>query len=203
MSAVLDQRAAEKVIEKRRQRGARTGEEVWDGEIFIVPDANLEHHDIGYWFGLDFGILYLLPNPGGRAQAMPNVSDRVEGWTENFRNPDFTFFSAETEAEDQGTHWFGGPDFLLEILSPGDKAREKLPFYSKIGTREVLILDRDPWQLELYQLRRGKLKLVGRAEPAGGEVKSAVVPLAFSLVPGNPRPKVRMRQTATGQSFDF
>ncbi len=31
------------------------------------------------------------------------------------------------------THFVGGPDFLVEVLSPGDQALEKLPFYAVIG----------------------------------------------------------------------
>jgi Uma2 family endonuclease len=203
MGVVLDQREAERIIEERRQRGARTGEEVWDGVIHIMPNPNNEHQDLAYWFGFYFAVLALMPDPRGMVNPSPNLSDRIEGWTQNFRNPDFAYFTENTRAEDHDTHWYGGPDFLLEILSPGDKAREKLPFYAKIGTREVLLLDRDPWQLELYQLKRGKLKLVGQVGPGGGEVVSGVVPLAFSLVAGDPRPRVRMRQTVTGQNFDF
>jgi len=46
------------------------------------------------------------------------------------------------------------------ILDPGDQSREKLEFYSRINTQELLIIDRSPWQLELYRLNNGLLKLV-------------------------------------------
>jgi Uma2 family endonuclease len=202
MGAVLDQREAEKIIEERRQRGARTGEEVWDGVIHIMPNPNNEHDQLAVFFVTVFNLLFGLGKPN-RVQAAPNISDRAAGWTENFRNPDMAMFLADTAAEDEGTHWNGGPDFLLEVLSPKDKAREKLPFYAKIGTHEVLILDRDPWQLELYQLKRGKLKLVGKAGPGDAELLSSVVPMAFSLVPNGERPKVVLRHPESGQTWSF
>ncbi len=107
-----------------------------------------------------------------------------------------------TAAENHDTHWVGGPDFVVEILSPDDLGRDKLPFYAAVGTKEVLIIDRDPWRLELYQLKRGKLKLVGTAEPDdGGALASKVLPVTFALVAGKDRPTIRVRHTQTGQEW--
>ena len=60
------------------------------------------------------------------------------------------------------THFLGGPDLLVEILSPHDASRLKLAFYANIGVREVLLVDREPWSLELYQIQEGTLQLAGR-----------------------------------------
>src|SRR5262245_13331509 len=203
-SVVLDPGLVEKILEQRRAHGNRTRDEVWDGVPYIMPEADNEHQDLAYLFGMYFGIAVLLNGKGGRINNTTNISDRIEGWKENYRNPDLAYCAPTTEAEDHVTFWCGGPDFLLEIVSPDDMCREKLPFYAAIGTREVLILDRNPWQLELYQLRRNRLRLAGTARPGDGQaLASQVVPLTFALVRGRPRPKVRITHGESGQEWTF
>ena len=95
-----------------------------------------------------------------------------------------------------------GPDFAVEILSEGDLARKKLDFYAKVGTREVLIIDRDSWALELYRLLDGKLELVGISTSENGEVlTSQVLPLTFRLVPGEGRPTIELARIDGGQTW--
>ena len=49
------------------------------------------------------------------------------------------------------------------IVSRDDHSREKISFYEKVGVRELLIIDRDPWQLELFRLASGRLESAGIA----------------------------------------
>src|SRR2546423_15247006 len=75
-----------------------------------------------------------------QVRAGANVSDRDTGWEHNYRCPDIAGFLADTRARNLGTHWGVGPHFAVEIVSPHDRPRDKLPLYSKIGVRETLIL---------------------------------------------------------------
>jgi hypothetical protein len=85
-------------------------------------------------------------------------------------------------------------------VSPGEDPRQKNEFYAKVGTREVLIVDRDPWSVELYQLRSGKLVLAGTSNAANPVVlTSGVLPLTFEVRPGTPRPTILITHTATGR----
>ena len=116
----------------------------------------------------------------------------------NYRVPDASVFLDGNPAKDCGTHWCGGPDFAVEILSPNDIALEKLPFYAMIGVRELLIIDRDPWSLELFRVDADghQLTAVGRSSLAHADlVVSTVLPLAFRLVPGKKRPQIEVTRT--------
>ena len=96
----------------------------------------------------------------------------------------------------------GGPDLAIEIVSPHDKSREKLEFYAKVGTRELLILDRDPWSLELYRLSEGTLALVGRSTLDQPDLlETEVAPLTWRIIPGEERPKVEVIHTAGTQRW--
>jgi len=111
-------------------------------------------------------------------------------------------FLRDGSAENCGTHWRGGADLLVEITSPQDRTREKIPFYSRLGVAELLLVDRQPWTLELYRLQAGQLKLVGRSNAETGEVLlSAKVPLTFQLVSGDPRPQMQVRHAASGRCW--
>src|SRR5262249_10534285 len=130
-----------------------------------------------------------------------NVSDREDDWEQNYRIPDLAVFLRGTAARNCGTHWCGGPDFVGEILSPNDQTRDKLPFYQSLRVRAVLLIDRAPWPLEFYSLRRGCLRRTGRDDLDPPTVlASSVLPLTFHLVASDPRPLLQVtHQDATQQ----
>ena len=138
-------------------------DEVWDGELLMSPSPNDPHQELQANFLYALMDTVTIPNLG-RVRAGGNVSDRAQNWTKNYRCPDVIVYLNTNPAINHGTHWEGGPDFLVEILSPGDRALQKLPFYASINTREVLIIDRDPWQLSLYQLQQQQLILIGESD---------------------------------------
>ena len=66
---------------------------------------------------------------GGDVFPGVNLSDRTEGWEDNYRSPDVAVFLPGNRAEEFESHYRGPADFLIEIVSPSDKSREKIPFY--------------------------------------------------------------------------
>jgi Uma2 family endonuclease len=189
---VLDPFARDQLIQERRANGLDRWDEAWDGVYVLMPNPNVEHQKIAAGLVIAFGIVVKLPGLGEVFNGV-NVSDREEGWTHNYRCPDVAIYLRENPARDCGPHWFGGPDLAVEIASPDDRAREKLGFYSKVGVRELLLIDRDPWALELYKLRRNKLALVGKSDLERPSVlASDVVPLSFRLVAGAARPGIEV-----------
>ena len=102
-------------------------------------------------------------------------------------------FNNDTRAKNCDTHWFGGADFTVEIVGPRDRSREKFDFYAKVGARELLLIDREPWSLELYRLANGTLSPAGRSVLWSSEmISSQVVPLSFKLIPGVDRPGIEV-----------
>jgi Uma2 family endonuclease len=177
----------------KRQRaasGADRFDEVWNGVYFVSPQPNDEHQDLVTELIVALHAVIVDANLG-KVRPSVNVSDRDQDWTDNYRCPDVAVFLDGTKALNRGSHWLGGPDFAIEILSPGDRAREKLEFYASVGVRELLIIDRDPWGLELYRLDGNRLGLVGRIEVgAAVALRSEVIPLFFGILPSEERPSI-------------
>jgi len=201
VTVIRDRELAEELIADRRARGADHHDEVWEGVYRMSPLTDDEHQEV---VGGIHAILYQVIQEAGLGKVRPgvNVSDRQRGWRINYRCPDVVVRLEGGRAEIRDTYWLGGPDFLVEVVSPDDETYEKLPFYQSIGTREVLLIDRKPWALVLYQLADGKLLETGRGTVDNGtKLESHVVPLAFRLLAGPSRPQIEVSHTANGQRW--
>jgi Uma2 family endonuclease len=182
----------ERLKAERAATGGDRYDEVWEGVTFMPPLANNQHQSLGFEFAV---VIHYALGDRLRGRIFPgvNVSDREDDWESNYRCPDVAVFLPGCPARDCGTHWFGGPDFASEILSMGDRTLEKLPFYAAIGVRELLIIDRYPWSLELYRLTQGQLLSVGKSDlEHTTPLVSAVLPLSFGLLAGVPRPRIEV-----------
>jgi Uma2 family endonuclease len=198
---ILDPTLEQRIRAERDDPNVNRRDEVWEGVLVVPPLANNEHQRVV--MRLAAALSGVIDWTRGD-QALPgcNVSDRDQDWTHNYREPDLAVYLAGNKAKDGGTHWVGGPDLAVEVTSPGEDPRQKLDFYAKVNTREVLIVDRDPWLLELYQLRGGKLVSAGKSDATNPAVlASGVLPLTFQVQPGNPRPTILVRQTPAGQTW--
>ncbi len=202
MTTVINDRETERrMIARRRRLGHDKFDEVWNGVYVMAPLANIEHQDCVGGLQTLFSIVVQWP---GLGVVLPgtNVSDRRTLWKKNFRCPDVAVFLNGTRAINCGTHWFGGPDFAVEVASSGERVKKKLAFYAKVETRELLIVDRYPWNLSLYRLADGELRLVGTSSVAASErLTSNGVPLSFRLIDGVERPRIEARHADGQQSW--
>ena len=187
---VFDPHEAQRLMAERAANGHDRYDEVWEGVYVMNPLADNEHQDLVTELGTVFCIAITWQGLG-KVFAGVNVSDRIDGWTFNYRGPDVVVVLNNSRARDMQTHYVGGPDFLVEVLSPGDRSRKKLPFYEQLGVRELLLVGRDPWKLELFRLQEGHLKRVGNSTPKRStRLESTVLPLTFRLVAGAARPQI-------------
>jgi Uma2 family endonuclease len=138
----------------------------------------------------------------GKVRPTINLARDSGDWERDYRIPDLAVFLTGSRAMCHETFWTGAPDFLVEIVSPWDKTRDKINFYSQLGARELLIIDRDPWQLELFRLQSAKLASVARVvvgDTVG--IASEILPMRFRLLPARPRPKIEVVATQPSQSW--
>lgn len=197
---ILEPSLVRDLIRERQSRGIDRYDEVWDGVYVMPPLANNPHQRLVFDACM---VLDTVVRPaGGRVQPGANVSDRREGWEKSFRAPDVVVVLKDGLAIDCETHWFGGPDFLMEVKSPGDDTELKIPFYSKINVRELLVVHRDTRHLRLYRHDGEQLMLIGESQRKKSPwLKSEVLPLEFrwKSTKSGPRTEARRMDGKKGQ----
>jgi hypothetical protein len=200
---ITDPSLEERFIEERKLCGSDRWDEVWEGVYIVTPLPNNEHQEIVS------GLIYLFNEVvvrSGLGKVFPgvNLSDVDGEWEHDFRGPDVAVFLKTGKAIDCGTHWRGAADFLVEIISTGDRTREKIAFYDRIGVVELLIIDREPWSLELYQRRDGRLQKVAQSTIAKSDIiASSSLPLTFQLIPGDTRSQIAITQIASSRYWSI
>ena len=200
---VLDSDIETQILAARIGSDGDRYDEVWEGVYIVTPLPNDEHQEFVSAFDSILHEVIGWPKVG-KVRAGVNLSDRDKGWKENYREPDVAVFLRGGRAINHGTHWQGAADFLIEIISPGERTREKVPFYSSIGVVELLIVDRDPWSLELYRHENGQLSKVGQSTLAAPDVlTSQTVGLTFQLLPGEARPQIQVAHPASGRQWQI
>jgi len=203
---VTDPAIEEQLCLEREASGADRYDEVWDGIYMMAPMPDDEHQYLVLRLGYILEDIVGIPGQG-QVRAGVNLSDRKTDWKNNYRVPDVAVFLNDGKAENQETHWCGAADFLVEIISQYDKSRDKVPFYERLGVREVLLIDRDPWKLELWRFQNGSLSLAGTSSMGSSGVDtsdrftSLTVSLSFGLHVETPRPKIDVKHVESDRQW--
>ena len=198
---VTDRELGERLIAERRASGGDRFDEVWEGLYVMAPLADDEHQDLQ---GKLAAVFLSAVGWAGNGLVRPgvNVSDREDDWKSNYRCPDVVVYLPGNPARNRGTHWVGGLDLAVEIASPYDRSRDKLSFYAGVGVRELLVIDRRPWALEMYHRDERTLVSAGRVTPGdAASIESSVLPLTFSWRDGQPRPAIEVTDLKSGQRW--
>ncbi len=190
-------RLEEELKEQRRARGADQHDEVWEGVYFMPPVANDDHQEIVSSFTFVLGASVGVPGLG-KVRPGVNLAASAEDREHDYRVPDVVVFMADTAAENHNWFWTGPADFVIEVTSPRDRTYEKVSFYSQIGVRELLIVNRQSWALDLYRHQDDSLQKVGESTLEHPEVlSSGKLPLVFRLIAGDNRPQIEVRHKTT------
>ena len=180
MKAVLREVSPEE-LERRRKLGLDHWDEMWEGVLHMAPAPAFEHQRMQSELAAFLVILFKRKQRGTIVGAINVFDERSR--LPDYRIPDFTFVAAGREeviAED-GIRG-GAPDAVIEIRSPGDETYEKLPFFARLGVREVVVIDRDTKRTEVFRLA-GEQYLAVAADREGW-VPSEALRVRFRLVPG-------------------
>jgi Uma2 family endonuclease len=164
------------LLEDRRRKGLDHRDELWDGVLHIVPQPTEWHQGFA-------GELFVALKPIAEALGLVvryEVSVFRPGAVKrDYRTPDM-LFCLPSQLTKRGV--VGPCELVIEVLSPNDETYEKIPFYSEVGVREMLIFDPDTRDAHLLVRGRGGLK--PRRPSKKGVLRSEVLGVAFAKLRG-------------------
>jgi Uma2 family endonuclease len=121
------------LLERRKRLGQDRKDEVWEGVLHVVPAPAHRHARLAQQLAVIFDA------PARAAGLEPTIAEFNLGDSkEDFRVPD-----GGLHRPGAAEMWHPTAALILEILSPGDEAWEKLPFYAAHHVDEILIVDPD------------------------------------------------------------
>ncbi len=166
------------MLAERRRLGIDVRDEMWEGVLHMVPQPGTLHMG----FGRD---LLLALAPLVRARGLEIFYETsMFGRADDHRVPDLTIVVPE-QVSARGIE--GKAQVVIEILSPNDESRDKLPWYARMGVREVWLIDPRTRALELHVLWGTSLRQV---EPEAGVLRSAALGIELRLGDG---PRLELR----------
>ena len=158
---------------------AKGEDERWefaDGNLIPVsPPSDVHADEMGFLYS----ILRAYVQIRSRGRVMPDgYAQRIAPGI--VRIPDVAFFRESSLGRMTRTHSEGAADFIVEIVSPESRIRDrrdKLFEYAKAGVEEYWIIDPLGRKAEFYRLVEGAYETVGTDEK--GRAHSSVVPGFF------------------------
>ncbi len=155
-------------MDERARLDQDRSDEMWDGVLHMVPPAGAGHQDRG-------SRLTEMLGPLARASGLRLSYETGvfrPGRTDDYRVPDIVV-RADLYSSARGVE--GRAELVIEIRSPNDESRDKVPFFAEMGIPEVLILE--PSEPILVRLDRGG-SYARVAPEADGWITSEVLPFA-------------------------
>jgi hypothetical protein len=137
MSTITVAMPAEMIAERQRL-GLDIRDEVWEGVYHVVPPASEEHQHIGA--ELLVVLAPLARSAGLRFSYETGVFDPQGPPLRDYCVPDLVFFLEEYRIP-AGVN--GRAELVIEIRSAGDDGLLKVPYYSRVGVQELVVIERD------------------------------------------------------------
>ncbi|MDB4963487.1 MAG: hypothetical protein JWP01_3486 [Myxococcales bacterium] len=170
----------EEFLENRRRLGHDKRDELWEGELHMVPPGTSVHGSVADEIAFALHPIAkrraLIARTGHTGVFDPKVDN-------SYRMPDAMVARPEQLSE----RGLEGAELVVEVLSPHDESRKKFEFYARIGVREIWLIEPKTRATELYALREG------RYEPIpfeAGMARSAVLGITLEVIEG---PLLRLR----------
>jgi Uma2 family endonuclease len=133
------------MLEERRRLGHDRFDEVWEGVLHMVPQPTSVHQRIEA--SLSEALKRIAVARGFECLWNLGLHDPKVPTQTSYRAPDVVVF-ARTHLSMRGVE--GVAELVVEIISPNDESRDKLPFYARVGVREVWLLDPAKKTIEVF-----------------------------------------------------
>ncbi len=141
------------LLDERRARGADRWDEMWEGELHMVPPPSEQHQAIGTAL-----LVVLAPLAETRGLVARYETGLFRpGVDDDYKVPDQVYARPELRSQ-RGIE--GGASLVVEILSPGDETYAKLDWYAAVGVGEVLVIEPGTRRVELFANRGGRMEPV-------------------------------------------
>lgn len=177
----------EEFLEERRQLGHDKRDELWEGELHMVPPGTSIHGTVADELAFALHPIAkrrgLLARTGHTGVFNPKVD-------KSYRVPD----AIVAHPDQLSPRGLEGAELVIEVLSPNDESRKKFDFYARVGVREVWLVEPETRETELYALRDGHYDPIPFV---AGIATSAVLGITLEVVDG---PLLRLRDGA--DSYD-
>jgi Uma2 family endonuclease len=133
--------------------------EILDGELVEMSSPTTRHQRVLLELAVQ---IHRLVKERGRGTVLCAPCDVVLA-QDQVVQPDILYVSEERRAIVQKAAVMGAPDFLIEVLSPSNRAWDRVRkrrVYGKSGVREYWIVDPEEKTIEVYRLEGSELLLV-------------------------------------------
>jgi Uma2 family endonuclease len=171
----------EAFLEERRRLGHDRKDELWEGVLHMVPPASFIHGhravDIYNALRPIAAKRGLVAHPDGLGVFAPETDPA------SWRIPDASL----TRPDQISVRGLEGAVLAIEVLSPNDESYAKLPFYARVGVREVWIVEPNTCEPEIFTVAEGRFVIV---PPASGVHRSPLLGITLEVVDG---PRLRLR----------
>jgi Uma2 family endonuclease len=170
--------------------GRREEVELVDGVLVERTAAPLYHEELRHWLSSVLGI-YAEERELGIVLG-PRTAVEIHQF--RGRLPDLLFATRSREQIVQQQAHFGGPDLVLEIISPDDRPSDAIARevdYRSVGVREIVFIDQPKGRARL--LRRQENGYAEEVLPAGALVLETLGSLRFEpeWLSSPPHPGIR------------
>ncbi len=154
-TVILDSPSAglDELLARRARSGLDRLDEIWDGELHMVPAPGHAHASVAQQ-------LAELLGPAARAAGLEATMHEFNlGENErDFRVPD-----GGLHRPGAATMWHPTAALVVEIVSPGDESWQKLPFYAAHHVDEVLIADPHTQSVDWLALENDEYRPIQRS----------------------------------------
>ncbi len=145
--------APQALLDERPAKGLDGSDEMWEGELHMVPPASEAHQDVA---GRLYRVLATLAEARGLVARYETGVFRP-GTDKDYRVPDQLYASPEVRSE---RGFEGAASLVVEILSPNDETYRKLDWYASVGVAEVLVIEPFTRRVELFTNVDGRMESV-------------------------------------------